>query len=166
MKHLILFLGTLYICMHCAPIQQKNNKTIRDGFYEVVKLGTTAMSSDSLDPAQVIVDFDTLFNPGDYTRVAIDTLDYVPLELEKLPTTEQQTELKKLLSISLTPAAAEKMKTFTAQRVMKEVAVVIDGKAVTMHKVREAITGSDMQITRCDDNACDYLYVKLKNKVK
>ncbi|MGZ3930801.1 MAG: SecDF P1 head subdomain-containing protein [Bacteroidia bacterium] len=151
-------------CTH-SPTLSKPVK-LRDGCYEVVKPGNYPAHSDSLKNGQVVIEFDTLFNPDDYTTVVIDTSDHVPLELETAPVTEQQQDRKKLLSVSLTPSAAEKMRSFTATRVMKQVVIVLDSKAVTMHRIREAITGNGLQITRCSDNACDYLCVRLKNNVK
>lgn len=99
-------------------------------------------------------------------RILIDTSEYVPLELEKAPTTEPQTEQKKKLMLSLTPAASEILKTFSAKHVMKKVIIVVDGEALTMHKVREPITSGQLQITRCSDNACEKLFIMLKGNVK
>jgi len=166
MKSIFLMLTAMLLFSSCKQEPKQTNSLISDGFYEVMKLSESSVPKDSLKSGQVAINFDPLFNPGDYTMVAIDTNDYVPLELETEPTAVPQTESKKLLSITLTAGAAEKIKTFTAQRIMKEAVVVIDGKAITMHKIREAITGPEMQITRCDDNACEYLYVKMKGNIK
>ena len=165
MKKLISLAAMLLIFSACSQAPQKTRPSIRDGFYQVMALDTGANTLKSLPAGQISVEFDTTFNSG-YTKAAIDTLDYVPLQLDTLPVTEQQTDTKKLLSITLTQMAAKKMNAFTATRVMKEVAIVIGGKAIIMHKIREAITGNKMQITRCGDNACEYLYVKMKEDVK
>jgi len=119
-----------------------------------------------LNTGEVLIGFDTLFNPGDFTRVVVDTSDYVPLELGVSPVAEPEAGNKKLLSVSFTAPAAAKIKSFTAKRLMKEVVIVLDGKAITMHKIRDTITGDKMQITRCGDDACEYLYVKMKNRIK
>lgn len=166
MKKLILILAVVFMYSRCSEAPNPKPLFINDGFYEVVKLGNDSTNFNNLNIGQIVISFDSLFNPDDVSKVVIDTSEYVPLELDSLPITEQQTESKKLLSISLAPNSTEKLKTFTAKRVMKEVVVVLDGKAVTMHKIREAITSGKMQITRCGDNACEYLYVKMKENVK
>lgn len=163
MKHLILI--PLLILLTCCK-ETIAPPVLRDGFYQVMKTAYGAIPADSLQTGQVIVSFDTVFSPGDYTKVAIDTNDYVPLELETAPEVLPQTGDKKLLSVTLSAEAAEKIKSFTASRVMKQVAIVLDGKAITMHKIRDTITGPNMQITRCDDNGCEYLYVKIKGRIK
>ena len=106
------------------------------------------------------------YNTGKFARIIIDTSEYVPLELDKPAATEKQTDTKKKLMLSLTKQALEKLKTFTASHVMQKVALVVDREALTVHKIREAITSGELQITRCNDNACEHLLVKLKNNVK
>lgn len=155
----------LLIISACSGNKEIKKETLHNGFYEVVQaVNNTSEMAEPL-PQQALVMFDTLFNPGDQAKALIDTRDYVPLELDSV-SVEKQSDAKKLLSVALTPAAAEKMRSFSASRVMKHVAIVIDGKAITMHKIREAITGNRMQITRCDDNACEYLYVKMQGDLK
>jgi len=166
MKKLIHLLIILFLSIGCKQNKKSEPVMLHDGFYEVIKADTTYSTlNDTMQVGQMIVSFDTIFNPKDYTKILIDTSDFVALELEVAPTTEQQTESKKLLSISLTPEMAEKVKNFTSKRLMKQVAIVLDNKAITMHKIREAITGNKIQITRCNDNACEYLYTKMKNRV-
>lgn len=166
MKKLIHLLIILFLSIGCKQNKKSEPVMLHDGFYEVIKADTTYSTlNDTMQVGQMIVRFDTIFNPKDYTKILIDTSDFVALELEVAPTTEQQTESKKLLSISLTPEMAEKVKNFTSKRLMKQVAIVLDNKAITMHKIREAITGNKIQITRCNDNACEYLYTKMKNRV-
>lgn len=49
---------------------------------------------------------------------------------------------------------------------MKEVVLVVDGEALTMHKIKEPLTSGLLQITRCNDNACELLLIKLKSNTK
>ena len=149
-----------------ACIQKTVNTrlAIRNGFYQVVQTDSVIANTHPKQTGCIVIRFDTLFNPGDYSMVVIDTTDFVPLDLEMDPEVLPQDDHKKLLSVSLTPFAATKMKNFSAARVMKHVALVLDGKAITMHKIKEAITGNNIQITRCNDNACEYLYTKMKDR--
>lgn len=87
-------------------------------------------------------------------------------ELESPPKEEQQTETKKKLLLSLIRDASEKLKIFTANHVMDRVDLVVDGEALTLHKIREPVTSGKLQITRCNDNACESLLVKLKDNEK
>jgi hypothetical protein len=158
----------LFISFHSLA-QNKANVHLRDGLYLIEKLGNDTTRFASLTAKDLVINFNHMFienNEQEFTRLLIDTTEFVPLELEKLPTTEQQTLLKKKLLLTLTKEASTKLKSFTARHVMSKVALVVDGEAVTIHKIREAITSGQLQITRCNDNACEHLVIKLKDNVK
>lgn len=161
MKNFMFFLYIVMFANACNVKQRANSLIPRNGFYEV-------KGFDSLQPQQallsseMVLQLDSLFHKNDRRTVIIDTTDYVPLELAAEPLTEKQSDAKIFLSIRLNNVATEKMKRFTATRVMKQVAIVIGAKVITIHKLREAITGPGVQITRCDDKACEYLLLKLK----
>lgn len=162
----IFLVGLVTLLSYIKIKSQTINYNLNDGTYQVISLLNDSAMFKPLLAGQVIIPFDTIFNPGEYKKVVIDTLDYVPMELASAPSIELQSNNKKLLSVTLTPEAAEKMKSFTSKRVMKQVVIVFGGKAITMHKIREAITGNKMQITRCTDNACEHLLVIMKKSKK
>lgn len=165
MKKLFFLLCACAALCTCKRATRSNG--ISDGFYEVIRLGNDHQNNlHDLPAGLVTLKFDTLFNPDNYSAVVVDTTDYVPLELHEDPVTEPQSKDKRLLSVSFNQEGADKIRAFTAKRIMKEVVIVLDGKAITMHKIRDTIRGPKMQITRCGDNACDYLFIKLKKKVK
>ena len=142
---------------------------IHDGLYLITQIDTVQSRPTALGLTEVPVFFSPMFedfNSEKYVRLVVDTTNYVPLELEKLPETEQETDFKKKLLLSLSPAASEKLKTFTTEHVMSHVALVVDGEALTMHKIRVPITSGQLQISRCNDNACELLFVKLQDSIK
>lgn len=109
-------------------------------------------SHDFLDPNET----------GQPLMLAIDTSDYVPLDLATEPDSIQQPDKRINLMLTLTNSAKTKLADFTEKNLNKRVAMVIGGKAVTIHKVRTRIEGGQLQITRCTDNACEFLYLELK----
>ncbi|HAE39142.1 MAG TPA: hypothetical protein DCG57_10960 [Candidatus Riflebacteria bacterium] len=66
------------------------------------------------------------------------------------------------LHISMNEEAAQQLQKFTAANIMRSVALVAGGKILTMHKIRSEITGGKLQITRCNDNGCQYIYNSLR----
>lgn len=66
------------------------------------------------------------------------------------------------ISISLTEEAARQLQKFTAANLMRRVALVAGGKILTTHKIRSEIVGGKLQITRCNDNGCQYIYNSLR----
>lgn len=165
----LIFTTLIFLLSLTCNAQTKQEHTIPDGLYLIDKIDTVATQIDTLSSKEIAVYFSKLFedfNSNEYLRIIIDTTEYVPLELEKAPTTEQQTEAKKKLLLSLTKEASEKLKSFTSNHVMKHVAIVVDGEVLTMHKIKVPITSGQLQITRCNDNACERLYLKLKDNIK
>jgi len=67
------------------------------------------------------------------------------------------------LHLQLEKKYIDQLEKFTGDNVNKSVAVVIGGKIVTIHKIRCAIEGGRIQITRCNDSACEVLYTELAN---
>ena len=168
MFRIILTSLTILISLICYA-QTKSVYNIPDGLYLIVKIDTVESQVDTLSSKEIAIHFSTLFeefNSDEYLRIIVDTTEYVPLELEMAPTAEQQTEAKKKLLLSLTKEASEKLKSFTTNHVMNRVALVVDGEALTMHKIKEPITSGQLQITRCNDNACERLYVTLNGNIK
>ncbi|MFH2143423.1 MAG: hypothetical protein ABIJ97_13440 [Bacteroidota bacterium] len=169
MKKLFLFL--IFIIFYSATFfsQTEQKNTIKDGLYLVDKLGNDSTQFDSLKTSEIIINFSHMFLENDkpeFTKLLIDTTEFVQLELEKLPSTEHQNELKANMMLSLTKEASENLEAFTSGHIMRKVALVVDGEAITVHKIREAITTGELQITRCDKNTCEQLIVKLKDNVK
>ena len=162
---IVFLLSFVAISFAQKPIKSQ----LKDGLYLISKIDTNSTQLSLLSTNETAVFFSKMFdeyNAEGYLRIIIDTSDFVPLELEKAPLTEQQTESKKKLLLSLTNEASEKLKTFSTKNVMKRVVLIVDGEALTMHKIKEPLTSGLLQITRCNDNACEQLFVKLKDNVK
>lgn len=169
MKRFITMLAGLLLLSAAVQAKTGKKKSMPNGLYLIVNMDTTGAPSIKVSNHETVLKFSKLFddyNEDSLTRIVVNTGEYVPLELEKPPVTEQQTEEKKKLLLTLTPAASEKLKTFTAVHVMQRVAIVVNGEVLTVHKIKEPITSGLLQITRCNDNACERLYVQLKGNVK
>jgi hypothetical protein len=68
------------------------------------------------------------------------------------------------VGISLSEQASQQMQKFTATNLGRSVALVAGGKILTVHKIRSEIIGGKLQITRCNDNGCQYIYNSLRSK--
>jgi len=144
-------------------------RTMPDGLYLISKVDTIESQKSTLGAKEKEIFFSAMFeeyNSAEYIRLIVDTTQYVPLDLQQKPVTEQQTEEKKKLLLSLTKEASEKLKVFSTNHVMDRVALIVDGEALTMHKIRVPLTSGQLQITRCNDNACERLFTTLKDNVK
>lgn len=158
----------MILCLQCIA-QTNSIISIPDGLYLITRTDTTKTNEEIRSSKEIEIRFNKLFlefTSDEYLKIYIDTAEYVPLILEKAPTIEQQTEAKKKLLLTLTKDASERLKIFTSKHLLKHVVLVVDGEALTMHKIKEPITSGLLQITRCDDNACEKLYLTLEDNVK
>ena len=156
---MILFIG---LSLHAQYTAQTNTNSLRDGTYEVIRVLSDKTKSPDLKPFQVLLDFDKSFRSADQNKVLIDTTDFAPMALESTPEIKTDKNQKHYLAITLKPESAEKMKSFTSKRVMKEVVIVSKGKALSTYKIREAISGNKMEITGGSKKACEDLLLNLK----
>lgn len=138
-----------------------------DGLYRVLATANGLMAQVQSSGRQIA--YNHRFLDGDSAKepasVWIDTTDYVPLELAAAPDSVRQPDERIHLLLSLSDKAAAKLAEFTEQHLDEQVAIVVGGEVVTMHKVREKIDGGKLQITRCTDNACEYLYMELRDNM-
>jgi preprotein translocase subunit SecD len=93
--------------------------------------------------------------------VAIDTRSFVPLILDGPPETNKSDRGWTMLSVTLARAQVKPLEEFTRAHLGGRVAIVLDGEIVTIHKVRSVIRDGKAQITRCGDDACRTLLLKL-----
>lgn len=142
-----------------------NNAPLANGIYLVTAVDSSEQQLKELDDNERAVFFSPLFEEyktQSFRRIVVDASDFVPLELAEEPEAIPQTESKKMLMLRLSEDGSEKLKSFSAKHVMEQVVMVVDGEALTMHKVREPITSGQLQITRCTDNACEKLLIALQ----
>jgi preprotein translocase subunit SecD len=64
-------------------------------------------------------------------------------------------------SLTRSEEAAADLERVSREHLGQTVALVVDGEVVTMHKIRSVISDGKVQVTRCTDNACQYLYTRL-----
>jgi len=68
--------------------------------------------------------------------------------------------------LKLQPQAATALERLTSERIGRDIAIVLSGEVVTMHKIRTVIKGGEVQITSCAAGAADYLLEQLQGRHK
>ncbi len=90
----------------------------------------------------------------------------VPLVLKESPVAGKDDRDKPMLQLNLADEHVETLRRFTEEHLDQTVAIVIAGEVVSANKIKAVITGGKIQITRCDDNACGYLFLELNKSVE
>jgi len=149
--------------------QNINTKSISDGIYLVERSGNNYSELLPLTKNEKIITFNTLFiekTEQDVKYLVINISDFVPLRLKEKPISEEQEDNRKNLLLSLNYEAKNQLTFFTSKNLNKLVSIVVRGEALTQHKIKAVIESGNLQITRCNDNACEFLYFELENNVE
>ena len=94
--------------------------------------------------------------------VVIEPEPFVPLILGEAPNREKDDKGKPNLLLKLAKDQVKPLDDFTTKHLGGTVAIVIGGDIVTMHKIKAAIKGGLIQITRCSDHGCQVIYTELQ----
>lgn len=161
-----LALGLLFATTTIFNAQTpQNHRSLANGVYAVVRETPTRETPKRGDVSRITLVYDQHYSEADRNDppnyVTLDTSSFVPLRLAGPPTTAKADTGWTLLNLTLSPEHVKTLEDFTRTHVGGRVAIVIDREIITMHKVRSVITGGQVQITRCQDDACQVLRRKL-----
>lgn len=138
---------------------------IPDGLYRVIRLTEDKAAVGSLGYGEKLLVNDFSFlepeERGTTEYVVLQTAPFIPFSLAKTPTKDKDAQGKPKLLLQLSEEQAKPLEEFTRQYTGQKVAIVVGGEIVTIHKVREPITGGRIQITRCTDNGCRAIYTEV-----
>jgi preprotein translocase subunit SecD len=165
----LIKLITIFSCLSFILGANYAQNKLKDGLYLVDQLEIDSMQSILSDTRRAVIHYNSAFiegDPIDYAPISIWVTDFVPIDLSTPPTTKNQNDQKKMLMMSLTEEASDKLKEFSTKNLLKLVVIVVNDEALTVHKIKEPITSGMLQITRCSDNACEQLFTVLKKHIR
>jgi preprotein translocase subunit SecD len=94
--------------------------------------------------------------------LVVRSLPEVTLDLADAPRAVKEEGGSLRILLKLRPPAATALERLTRDRLGGQIAIVLGGEVVTMHKIREVIKGGDVQITSCAAGAAEYLLEQLR----
>ncbi len=145
-----------------------NEVVLEDAFYLVHRVSTKSSEILPLAENEKIITFNKEFLNGTEKKteyIVVNVEEYVPLNIVEMPKAYRGEDGKSSLNLSLNKDAKEDLARFTKAHLNKTVAIVVGQEVFTKHTVRSVIDGGKIQITRCSDNACEILYIELKDNV-
>ena len=144
----------------CVPLPGEGK--LANGVYAILREGSTQEQVHPGETPGVTLRYDRNYSAADQLKyVTLDTSVFVPLILDGPPTTELDDRGWTLLQAKFAPEQVKAIETFTRAHLGGRIAIVIDGEIVTIHTIRSVISDGRVQITRCYDNACQILRLKL-----
>jgi hypothetical protein len=167
MRHLagLLAPALLLGCAAWAPAVAPPPRKLPDGVYAVRRDGLKKSAVLPLrgTEALVIHRHRYLKKGGEPPRfVVVGTAPEVTLDLDGEPKAIKDGAEVVGILLKLRPKAARALERLTGRARPPQVAVVIGGEVVTVHKVRGAIKGGEVQITSCAPKAAAHLLEQLR----
>ena len=96
----------------------------------------------------------------------VRTVADVELDLAGDPKAVKEGDEVVRILLKLEPKAATALEHLTRNPDGREVAIVLGGEVVTVHKIRDTIRGGEVQITSCAGGAASYLFKQLQSHTK
>ncbi len=166
---LLLFIAAAGYAQEAGEAQKAaENVSLQNGFYLILEEQSDPANFAKPADDEVIVTY-TLDHLGVTDQPArhyrVKNRPDVSFSSEAQAEVGDKVEGKTTLNVVLGEGNAREFQQFTAANIDRSVAIIIAGKVVTAHKIRTEIIGGKIQITRCGDDACEQLYLWLKDTV-
>jgi preprotein translocase subunit SecD len=170
MSRFSCFVATILFIGNCvsAHAQEKKlaAKKLADGVHAVLREGTAEKDLMPLKDGEVLAVDRLLYakkedkKPSRYlvVRAAPD----VELDLAGEPKAVKEGDEVIRILLKLQPKAAADLERLTKDNVGKQVAIILGGEVVTVHKIRNAIQGGEVQMSCCEAGSAKFLFDELQ----
>lgn len=93
--------------------------------------------------------------------VVVQKNSFIPFKLDGKPVEGYTDDHKPKVYLQFAEKEAQALDSLTGNNVGKRIAVVIDDQIVSCHKIKEALKGGKMQISRCTKESCKLIFSDL-----
>ena len=149
-----------------ASAQDQAARKLPDGVYAVLREGAMEKDVLPLKKGEALAVQRHRYAKNDAKEppryLVVRTAPDVKFDLASEPKADKQGDEVVRILLKLKPAEAAALERLTAGRIGEKVAIILDGDVVTMHKIREAIQGGEVQITNCAAGAANFLFEHLR----
>jgi len=150
--------------------KQKGDKKVADGIYAILREGLQEMNLLPLKPGErLLTDTHPYLNKDEKEAprfLVLQSVADVELDLAHDPTAVKEGDKVVRILLELEPKAATALERLTNRPDGRQLAIVLGGEVVTVHKIRDTIRGGKVQITSCAGGAADYLFNQLQAHTK
>lgn len=165
MRRPACLLATLLLIGGQAPSRAEDKKP-PDGVYAVLRESVVEKEVLPLKDGEALVVHRHRYLKKDDKEppryLVVRTVPDVKLDLAGAPKSVKEGDEVVRILLKLRVKPAEALERLTRDRLGKQVAIVLGGEVVTMHKIRSVIKGGDVQITSCAAGAAGYLLKQLE----
>ncbi|HLW68118.1 MAG TPA: hypothetical protein VKS79_22565 [Gemmataceae bacterium] len=143
-------------------------KKLSNGAYAVLREGAAEKELLPLKEGEALAVDRPLYEKGNDKLpprfLIVRTTPDVVLELDGEPKAVKEGDQVVRIFLKLQPKPAADLERLTKDNVGKQVAIILGGEVVTVHKIRDAIKGGEVQISCCAPGSAKYLFEQLQKQ--
>lgn len=143
----------------------KSSKATKSGIYLVLRSDRNKSNVEPVLPGEKVLLDDGRFleeserDPLEY--VVVQEKSFIPFKLDQKPVEGYTDDKKPKVYLQFANKQAQDLDALTGNNIGKRIALVIDDQIVSCHKIRQALKGGKMQISRCTKESCKLIFSDL-----
>jgi hypothetical protein len=102
--------------------------------------------------------------PEPVKYIGLSKTELIPFQLTSRPESIRQADGRLEIGLEFSPEMQTRLTSFSQKYLGRQVALVIGGEIITLHKVRSVIRSDGIKISRCTDNGCQLIMSKFADR--
>lgn len=157
----VFFSGQLQV----VALESEGSNNSKNGIYLVLRADRAKSKIEPIVAGEKMIVDDGRFleeserDPAEF--VVVDEKSFIPFKLEQKPVEGYTTDNKPKVYLQFADTQAKELDDLTGNNIGKRIAIVIHDQIVSCHKIKEALKGGKMQISRCTKESCKLIFSDL-----
>lgn len=102
--------------------------------------------------------------PEPVKYIGLSKTEFIPFQLTGKPDSIRQPDGRLEIGLEFSPDMKSRLTSFSQKYLGRQVAMVIGGDVITLHKVRSVIKSDGIKISRCTDDGCQLILSKFSEQ--
>ncbi|MBP7862361.1 hypothetical protein KA183_11810 [bacterium] len=151
--------------LQILALESESSKNSKNGIYLVLRADRAKSKIEPVLAGEKVIVDDGRFleeserDPAEF--VVVEEKSFIPFKLDQKPVEGYTQDNKPKVYLQFAKEQAQDLDTLTGNNVGKRIAVVIHDQIVSCHKIKEALKGGKMQISRCTKESCKLIFSDL-----
>ncbi len=151
--------------LQVVALESESSKISKNGIYLVLRSHRAKSKIEPLEAGEKIIVDDGRFleeserDPAEF--VVVDEKSFIPFKLDQKPVEGYTSDNKPKVYLQFADTQAKELDALTGNNIGKRIAVVVHDQIVSCHKIKEALKGGKMQISRCTKESCKLIFSDL-----
>lgn len=161
----LFFASVIGLQLKVDAKNQKNSNVTKSGIYLVLRSDRSKSNVEPLGSGEKMLIDDGCFleecerEPQEY--VVVQKKSFIPFKLDHKPVEGYTDDNKPKVYLQFASKQAQDLDALTGNNIGRRIAIVIDDRIVSCHKIKEALKGGKMQISRCTKESCKLIFSDL-----